>query len=437
MNLCIFGLGYVGTVSLGCFARLGHRVVGVDADETKIDFISRGKAPIVEPQISELIAEQHAAGRISATAHAALAVNTSDISFVCVGTPSTPQGHLDLTAIYKVAVQIGEALRGSERFHVVAIRSTVLPGTNETVGGLIEKASGKKRGVDFGVVSNPEFLREGTALADFCNPPFTLLASESPAALAQLRELYQPVGAPVVETSIRVAEVIKYVNNAFHALKITFANEIGTICKSIDVDPRELMRIFCLDTKLNLSPYYLRPGFAFGGSCLPKDLRALATIAHDKYLKCPVIEGIAESNELHKEMVFKKIVAAGKHKIGFLGLSFKAGTDDLRNSPIIDVIEKLLGKGFDVRICDANVHLAQLKGANRNYILSRIPYIARFITDDAAQVVDHSELLVVVNNEPSFADALARVNGHKVVYDLVNLDFDGKAAPRHYSGVAW
>lgn len=421
MNLSIFGLGYVGCVATGCLAQQGHRVIGVDPQPTKVDFINAGKATIIEAGIEDLIAQQRAAGRISATVDGRSAVRDSDVSFICVGTPPTPNGHLDLATVFLVAGQIGEALREKSGRHVIALRSTVLPGTNERVAVLIAQTSGKRNHEDFAVVSNPEFLREGTSIDDFLNPCYTLVGSGCPRAVERMREVYASLSAPFIVTEPRIAELMKYVCNSFHALKITFANEVGNICQALAIDSQELMRIFCQDTRLNISPAYLKPGFAYGGSCLPKDLRAFRTLAHDHYLQSPVLESIERSNELQKELVFNRIVASGRQRIGFLGLAFKAGTDDLRESPIVDVIERLLGKGFEVRIYDRHVHVAKLTGANKEYILQKIPYISRFITDNLSSVLDHAELIVVVNKEPGLREALLGLNPEKIIHDLANL----------------
>lgn len=300
MKISIFGLGYVGVVGLGCLAGLGHRMVGVDINENKVELINQGKSPIVENGIDDLIERHHHSGAISATHDTVGAITETEVSFICVGTPSRQEGHLNLEAIYRVAREIAQGIKRKKEFHVVAIRSTVLPGTNKEVAAIIQEVSGKVINRDFSVVSNPEFLREGTAIIDYYNPPYTLLGSTCEPALKMMKATYAGIAAPIIVTEIAVAEMIKYVNNAFHALKITFANEIGNICKKIDADSHELMRIFCMDTRLNLSPYYLKPGFAYGGSCLPKDLKALRTIAHDLYLKCPVIEAVEASNELQK-----------------------------------------------------------------------------------------------------------------------------------------
>jgi len=418
MNISIFGLGYVGCVAMGCLARKGHRVIGVDPQASKVEFLNQGRPTIIEKDIDELIAEQHRLGRISATQDAATAVLATDVSFICVGTPPTANGHLDLTAIRHVANQIGQALAQKTSRHVIALRSTVLPGTGQLIADLIATASGRVAGEDFAVVSNPEFLREGSSIADFDNPPFTLVGSAHPWSIDVMKDVYAGLAAPFLTTEPRVAELMKYVCNSFHALKITFANEVGNICKKLGIDAHELMEIFCRDTKLNISKAYLKPGFAYGGSCLPKDLRALRTIAHDHYLESPVLDSVERSNEHQKELVCKEIVARGRQKIGILGLSFKAGTDDLRESPIVDVLEKLLGKGFAVRIYDKHVHIARLTGANKEFILQRIPFISRFITDNLEEVIAESDLIVVVNKEAETVAALAKLSAGKEIYDL-------------------
>lgn len=427
----------MGCVSLGCLAQNGHRVIGVDVSVSKVDLINRGESPIVEEGISEILAREKQAGRISATTDAIAAVKATAVSFICVGTPSGPNGHTETAAVFKAAEEAALGIKEKDSFHVVVIRSTVPPGTHAKVAGIIETASGKKRNEDFGVVSNPEFLREGSSVRDYFEPPFTLIASESALAQAMMKEIYQPVRAPFVVSEIGVAEMIKYVNNAFHALKVTFANEVGNICKKLAIDSHKLMEVFCLDKKLNLSPYYLKPGFAYGGSCLPKDLKALKTIVRDLYLDCPVLENIERSNEIQKNLVLEQILAFEKREIGFLGLSFKAGTDDLRNSPIIDIIEQLIGKGFGVRIYDRNVHLSQLIGANREYILSKIPYISKFITNNPNDVIDKSDVVVIVNRDNDFIDVLESTCQNKIIYDLVNLDFSKRNSHDYYCGLAW
>jgi len=437
MNISIFGLGYVGCVSIGCLAQYGHRVIGVDLNQTKVDFINAGKPSIVENEIGDIIAQGHRDGLIKATTNAQDAVSDTEISIICVGTPSTANGHLDLNAIYRVSEEIGKALKAKNDFHVVVIRSTVLPGTNAKVTGIISEFSGKTVGQDFAVVSNPEFLREGTAVKDYINPPYTLIGRDNDQAISKIEQMYRDIKAPFIATDIKIAELIKYVNNAFHANKVVFANEVGNICKKLGIDSHKLMDIFCMDTKLNISPYYMKPGFAFGGSCLPKDLKALRTIAHDYYLESPLIENLERSNEFQKSLVSDQIIKFGKEKIGFLGLSFKGGTDDLRNSPIVDILEVLLGKGFDIRIYDKNVHFSKLMGANREYILQKIPFVSKFIVESSDEIIKHSDLIVVVNREQEFIDILKKAPENKIIYDLVNLKDDGVSAKPNYTGIAW
>lgn len=435
MNISIFGLGYVGCVGAACLAKLGHNVIGVDVNENKVRLMQEGKPTIIEEGIAELCAEAHAAGRMTATMNVAEAVLGSDVSFIVVGTPSSREGHLNLNYIYAVARQIGEALRDKPSFHTVAIRSTVLPGTNEKVGEILAEASGKVRGKDFTVVSNPEFLREGTSVEDYFNPPLTLVGTDSAEAEAQFREIYKDIPAEFICTDIRVAEMMKYVNNTYHALKIVFGNEVGNICKGLNIDSHKVMEIFCKDKQLNISPYYFKPGFAYGGSCLPKDMKALKTLAHDLYIDVPVIESIFQSNEEQKKRAVRLIMAQGKRKVGILGLSFKAGTDDLRCSPIVDVVESLLGKGFEIRIYDKNVKVSELTGTNKDFIMAKIPHLQHFVTADLDSVCRESDVLVVTNKEKDFAEVLKQYPG-KVVIDLVRqwkeVDYDGR-----YEGISW
>jgi GDP-mannose 6-dehydrogenase len=437
MKISTFGLGYVGTVSLACLANKGIEGIGVDINGIKVDFINQGKSPIVEGGIDEIIREQQKQGRISATLDGVSAVQNTEVSFICVGTPPTENGHLDLRGVLRVSQQIGKGIRQKSEFHVVAVRSTVLPGTCENVASLIEEVSGKKRDEGFAVVSNPEFLREGTAVRDYYNPPFTLVGTDCSQAAEKMRALYKDISGPFMVCDAKSAEMIKYVNNAFHALKICFANEVGNICKRLNMDSHKLMDIFCLDHKLNISPYYLKPGFAYGGSCLPKDLKALTTIAHDQYVNCPVIQSIGVSNELQKKMVIERILGFGKRKVGFVGLSFKAGTDDLRNSPIVDVIELLLGKGFDVRVYDKNVYLSRLIGGNKEYIEQKIPLISEFLSEDLDEVLNHAEVVVIVNNYDGLAERLDSLSESKIVFDLVNISAKSLKTRANYIGIAW
>lgn len=428
-------MGYVGCVGAACCAKLGHHVTGVDISPHKVELINQGRPTIIEKDIEELVKCAQASGRLEATCDASYAVENSEISFIAVGTPSSKEGHLNLTYIYKVAQQIGKALKNKNGFHIVAIRSTVLPGTNEKIGRMIEEASGKKRNRDFAVVSNPEFLREGTAVRDYLNPPLTLVGADNETAVEKMRALYQDIPGEFIATDIRVAEMMKYINNTYHALKIVFGNEVGNICKALDVDSHKVMEIFCKDRQLNISPYYFKPGFAYGGSCLPKDSRALRTLARDYYVDVPVINAIEESNEIQKKNAVNIIMEKGRRKIGILGLSFKAGTDDLRCSPIVDVVEVLLGKGFELRIYDKNVKLSEITGTNKDFIMAKIPHLQHFVYDDLDKVVTESDVLVVTNREAEFAGLLEKYPG-KIIVDLVRawekVDYAG-----NYEGISW
>jgi GDP-mannose 6-dehydrogenase len=435
MNISIFGLGYVGCVGAACCARLGHRVIGNDISANKVNLINQGRATIIEAQIDEVIKEAHEKKMLEATADARYAVLNSDISFIAVGTPSSKEGHLCLDYVFAVARQIGEALREKEAFHIVAIRSTVLPGTNKKVGEMIAETSGKEQGKGFAVVSNPEFMREGTAVHDFMHPPFTLVGTDSAAAESSLRELYKDIPGEFIAAAIEVAEIMKYVNNTYHALKVVFANEIGNICKALDIDSHQVMEIFCKDTRLNLSPYYFKPGFAYGGSCLPKDTQALRTLAHDCYVEAPVIAAISPSNELQKQRAVAIIESKGKRKIGIFGLSFKPGTDDLRKSPSVDLAEALLGKGYQIMIYDKNVRVSQLTGTNADFIAAKLPHLHEIISDDLHSVAEAAEVLVIANKEEEFAALPARYP-HKAIVDLVRqyqtIDYEGD-----YEGISW
>jgi GDP-mannose 6-dehydrogenase len=437
LKISIHGLGYVGSVSLACLAQSGHTVIGVDINQDKIDLINRGESPIVEKGLGRIIKAQRSKRRISATNDGESAFLGSDVSFICVGTPSMRGGHLNLDGIFGVARKLASTMARKRDFHVIVVRSTVAPGTNRRITELIEQISKKKAGKDFSVVSNPEFLREGTAVHDFLNPPYTLIGAADVRGLEVMKRVYAKIDAPIVQVDTKIAELIKYINNSFHALKICFANEVGSVCKALDVDSHGLMQTFCLDTKLNISPSYLKPGFAYGGSCLPKDLKALCAIAHDHYLKCPVLENIEPSNETHKGRALEHILEFGKQRIGFFGLSFKEGTDDLRSSPIVDILEKLLGKGFEIRIYDESVNLTKLVGKNRDFIMQRIPFISRFLADDPSEVVAHSDVIVVVNKEPGYDKILSLVPEDKIIFDLVNIDFRGRKNRKNYHGVSW
>ena len=437
MRISIFGLGYVGAVSAACLARDGHKVIGVDPNPTKVDLINSGKSPIIETGLEALIESGVAGNTLEATTDAASAIAHSDLSFVCVGTPSAANGSLDLRYVRAVCEDIGAALQDKPDYHTVVIRSTILPGTmRELVIPTLEKTSGKQAGTEFGICNNPEFLREGTAISDYDQPPKTVIGAINERSAADLSALYEHLPAPLIVTRIETAELAKYVDNVWHALKVGFANEIGAICKPLGIDSHEVMEIFCQDTKLNISSYYLKPGFAFGGSCLPKDVRALSYEAGQLDLQLPIIGSIMESNRLQIERGILRITSHGRKKIGILGFSFKAGTDDLRESPMVEIIERLIGKGFDVRVYDRNVQLARLVGANRDYILNHIPHIANLMVDDIGDLLDHAELVVIGNPAPEFRAALDSRKNDAIVVDLVRISA-GMRSSDGYDGIAW
>lgn len=437
VKISVFGLGYVGAVSAGCLAAEGHQVMGVDPVPAKVQMISRGQSPIIEAEIGEIIDAAVRSGRLSATENADLAIEETDLSFVCVGTPSLHNGNLDLRYIRRICEQIGQALRTKSRRHTVVIRSTILPGTmRNIVIPILEEFSGKKAGADFGVCNNPEFLREGSAVWDFRNPPKTVIGEFDPLSADLLVTLYADLEAPLIRTSLESAEMIKYVDNSWHALKIGFANEIGRICKSLNIDGHEVMKIFCQDRKLNISSAYLTPGFAFGGSCLPKDLRAISYQARAQDLQLPILTSILPSNELQIAQGIDMIMRAGHTRVGVLGFSFKAGTDDLRESPVIEVIERLLGKGYDLRIYDKNVKLASLVGANRDYILNHVPHISRLMVPDADAVLEHGQTIVIGNKDPEFGQISSRLKEGQRMVDFVRI-IDGRSADGKYDGICW
>lgn len=422
MKISIFGLGYVGAVSAGCLAAEGHQVIGADAIADKVDLINRGHSPIIEAEIGEIIEQAVRTGALRATQDAAAAVQETDLSFVCVGTPSQPNGNLDLRYIRRICEQIGHALRNKADRHTVVIRSTILPGTmRKVVIPTLEEFSGKKAGQDFGVCTNPEFLREGSAVRDFRCPPKTVIGELDRASGEMLARLYEKVPAPLIRTDLNTAEMIKYVDNGWHALKIGFANEIGNLCDSLGVDAQAVMDIFCQDKKLNISPAYLKPGFAFGGSCLPKDLRALSYEAKTHDLQLPILNSVLPSNEMQIARAVRFVTESGSPRVGVLGFTFKAGTDDLRESPVIEVIERLIGKGYDLRIYDRNVNLAALVGANRDFILNRIPHISRLMVDSADAVVAHAQTIVIGTPDPEFSQLHTSLREDQYLLDLVRL----------------
>jgi GDP-mannose 6-dehydrogenase len=418
-------------------AQEGHEVIGVDSEPTKVDLINAGKPPIIEKDIGQIIERQVAAGRLSATTDAAVAVRQTDLYLICVGTPSRSNGDIELNYVRRVCEQIGTALRDQQGAPVVVIRSTMLPGTmRNVVIPTLEACSGRRAGAEFGVCINPEFLREGTAVHDFFNPPKTVIGEFNRASGDLLANLYARIAAPLVRTDIETAEMVKYADNAWHALKVGFANEIGNLCKGLEVDSHRVMDIFCQDTKLNLSPYYLKPGFAFGGSCLPKDLRALLYKAKTLDLSLPILAAILPSNEQQIERGVRTVIEKGSKKVGILGFSFKAGTDDLRESPVVELTERLIGKGYDLRVYDGNVRLASIHGANRDYILNHIPHISRLMTRSIDEVLDHADTIVIGNAAPEFRDVPKRLNGGQTVIDFVRVT-ESRSVSGVYEGICW
>lgn len=436
MKISIFGLGYVGAVSAGCLATDGHEVIGVDPNRTKVDLINQGTTPIIEKDIGEMIAATVKSGHLRATADVRDAVFGSDMSLICVGTPSQLNGNLDLSHVRKVCQEIGAAIAEKDTFHVVVARSTMLPGSMRSlVIPTLEAASGKVAGVDFGVCNNPEFLREGTAVYDYYNPPKTVIGESDEKAGALLVQLYEKMDAPLVRTDVETAEMVKYTDNTWHAVKVAFANEIGNICKAVGIDGHKVMDIFCQDTKLNLSPYYMKPGFAFGGSCLPKDVRALTYKARTLDLDLPLLNSILPSNQKQVEKGIKMIADKGARKVGILGFSFKAGTDDLRESPLVDVIEYLLGKGYELKLYDKNVNLAALTGANQDYILNHIPHISKLMVTNMQDVLDFADTIVIGNGAAEFKTVPASLKPHQHIVDLVRISKEQSG--EQYDGICW
>lgn len=437
-SVSVFGLGYVGCVSAACFAREGHQVLGVDVSHAKVELINAGKATIVEEGIGELVASMVSSGRLAATTDARRAVLGTSISLICVGTPSRDNASLDLRYIQRVAEEIGTILRDKETPHLIVIRSTVLPGTiHDLVIPALTRFSGKRHGYEFHVCSNPEFLREGTSIRDFDEPPFTLIGSDDPAAAAAVQALYAGITAPVHLTDVRVAEMVKYACNCFHGLKVGFANEIGNVCKALDVDSHEVMRIFCEDRKLNISPYYLKPGFAFGGSCLPKDLRAIVYQAQQVDVDVPILRATLESNRKQIERAFKMIMATGHKQVGILGMSFKAGTDDMRESPMVALIEMLIGKGRELHIYDKDVSASRLIGANKEYIEREVPHIWELMRSSVDVVVAVSDTIVVGNGSAEFRTIRDQLRDGQIIVDLVRAFGTVPPDDPAYQGIAW
>ncbi len=436
-RISIFGLGYVGSVSAACLADRGATVLGVDVSDLKVEMINAGQSPIVEEGLADLVAAGVAAGRLSATSDVAAAIASTDMSLICVGTPSQGNGGLDLTAVERVAESIGLALRDKREPHIVIVRSTMLPGSTERlVIPALERTSGRPLGDGLAVCYHPEFLREGSSIRDFRQPPFTIIGGTDTTAMGAVAALYDGIAAPVVTTGYRVAEMLKYACNAYHALKITFANEIGRVCKEQGIDSHEVMDIFALDTKLNISAAYLRPGYAFGGSCLPKDLRALLHHAGRHDVEVPLLASLLPSNDRQVQAAYDLVVAGGERRIGVVGLSFKPGTDDLRESPLVTLVERLIGRGRDVRVHDPNVAIAKVHGANRAYIAQEIPHIVSIMTDSLDDLVATSEVIVLGNASPEAIEAAAAARPGQRVIDLARA-LPEAAGEGRYEGLAW
>ena len=438
-SISVFGLGYVGCVSAACLASRGHRVVGVDVNPDKMSALRQGTSPIVEAEIGDLTAAVVAAGNLVVTSDAHEAVLATDVSLICVGTPSAAGGALLTRYLEEVTAEIGAALRDKDGWHVVVYRSTMVPGTCEgLLIPLLEDASGKRAGVDFGVCVNPEFLREGTSVRDFLDPPKTVVGGTDSRSVETVLGLYAGLPGPCFPVAVKVAEMTKYVDNSFHAVKIGFANEVGAICAALGLDSHAVMDVFVSDTKLNISPAYLRPGFAFGGSCLPKDLRALTHTARSNDVDTPLLANVLASNEVRLRHAVDLVIADGRRKVGIFGLSFKPGTDDLRESPMLELAERLIGKGFDVKIHDANVIVSRLIGANRSYIDERLPHIGELLVDDVDAVVAHGEVLIVASRAPEVLDALSRAGSERLIIDLVRLpDAGQRRETANYQGIGW
>jgi GDP-mannose 6-dehydrogenase len=436
-SISVFGLGYVGAVSLACLARDGHEIYGVDIDRTKLDLVRDGHSPIIEEGMQELMRAVVNGGGVTVTDSLREAILATDVSFICVGTPPQPNGNQDLSALLRLAAGIAEVLPEKSTRHLIVIRSTVKPGTiDDVLKPLIETKSGLKAGTDFSLCFQPEFLREGSSINDYDNPPFTIVGTDDNYAMDDLRAIFGHLPGEMIQTSVRTAEMLKFACNAFHAVKVTFANEMGRLCQSAGLDPLEIMKLVCMDRQLNISPAYLRPGFAFGGSCLPKDLKALLYLGKTNDVEVPMLANVMQSNRLHVDHAIAQVLATGKRRIGVVGLSFKAGTDDLRESPLVAMVEHFIGKGLDVRIYDPAVNVSRLIGANRRFIEESIPHIASLMTTDIEALVQASETLVVAMKTPEVLAAVSRTRTEQHVIDLAQLP-ERRAGEAQYRGVCW
>jgi GDP-mannose 6-dehydrogenase len=436
MNVSVFGMGYVGCVTAACLAKIGHQVIGVELQREKVDTLNSGAAPFMEPGLTELIREQVDRGGLSATSDPNLAVQSADLSIICVGTPSLPSGQLDASAVESVCRQIGTALKQVTGFHTIVIRSTVLPGTLERCAVIVEEASGRTHGDGFALTFNPEFLREGTALNDFWQPAITVIGAYRREDGERVAGLYDGIDSPIFHTDPGTAQMVKYASNLFHATKIVFANEVGRICKAAGIDSHGVMEIFCRDTKLNVSAAYLRPGYAYGGSCLPKDLHAISAYAREKHVSVPLLERLHESNRQQVELGVQAVLDTGKQSVGVLGFSFKPNTDDLRESPHVALVEALIGKGKRVRVFDPYIQYSRLMGANRRFIDAAVPHVVDLFANSIDEVLETCDCVVVANRDPLFESALDRVRDGQIIIDLVKIRA-AAVTGGSYRGLSW
>jgi GDP-mannose 6-dehydrogenase len=438
VKISVFGLGYVGCVSAACLASDGHTVVGVDINALKVDLVEQGLSPVVEPGLSELVAEGVGEGRLRVARTGADAVHETDVTMITVGTPSNRNSSIHLGHLENTCREIGAALRTKDDYHHVIVRSTVLPGTTrDVVVPLLEETSGKRASRGFGVYMNPEFMREGTAIDDYYRPSFIVFGGEAGGDAGIAERIYDAVEAPLIHTTLETAEMIKYVCNAFHALKVAFGNEIGSLAKAYGVDGQEVMEIFCRDNRLNISPAYLKPGFAFGGSCLPKDLRALVYGAKQNDVDAALLSSVLESNRQHIEKGVQLVEATGRRRVGVLGISFKPGTDDVRESPIVALVETLIGRGYEVSIHDRTVDPEQLVGANKAFLERELPHIAALMRPSVGDVLESSDVVVIANGDSAFRDVARQVSNGQIVIDLVGTARPNREIDGSYEGICW
>ncbi len=436
MRISVFGMGYVGAVCSACFAKDGHQIIGVDPQQVKVDLINQGKSPIIEEGLEELIAAGVSSGNLKAVQNVQTAIEESDISIICVGTPSRINGSLNLDYIKLVCEEIGAAIKNKQGRHTIVMRSTVLPGTAQELAiPALEQSSGKKMGEGFGYISNPEFLRESTAIFDFYHPPKTVIGETDKESGEIIASLYKNLDAPLIRTDVAIAEMVKYADNAWHAVKVSFGNEIGNIAKKLDIDGQKVMDIFCQDQKLNLSAYYLRPGFAFGGSCLPKDVRAITYKARDLDIHTPLLSSLIPSNNEQIDQAFSLLKQTQKKKVAMLGISFKANTDDLRESPLVELVEKMIGKGYEIKIYDKCVSIAKLVGANKEYIMQHIPHVSDLLDDNLEDVINHADVIIIGNNAKEFQNIGSVIKDGTHIIDLVRIkNLEDKPL---YQGICW